>query len=132
MQLPPYSKDIKIIISGCCVFVETHVDSHIRCLVISPTKELSKQITTVFKQFAQHTDLVCEHICTNYFSDAKKKIDVAIATPLLIIHLLKKHRIHIDKYTLLFFFVQNSNQVFPPSPPLEKNAGSPTSHLTLF
>jgi len=77
--------------------LKAHKEGPIRCLVLSPTKELSAQIADVFIKVSEGTGIKCGHVDRSYFNLKKAHLDVAIASPLTIVHFLEKKTLTLER-----------------------------------
>lgn len=81
--------------------LNSHINTHLRCLVISPTKELSQQIETVFNLLAISTGLKASYFKYKISKDKKQQTDVAIVTPQTAINIIKSKEFNSYKLEIL-------------------------------
>eukprot|EP00494_Astrolonche_serrata_P031460 UN31729 len=73
--------------------LKKHSEKHVRALVVSPTRELSIQISNIFDILTKNTDLVSSYVEYKSFKVDKKKSDIIITTPLTIANMINKKKI---------------------------------------
>jgi len=81
--------------------IKANIEISLRCLIISPTKELSQQIETVFHLLAINTGLTIGYINYKVPSLKTQQVDIAIVTPQTAIKLTKIMRFNSHKLEML-------------------------------
>lgn len=81
--------------------LKTHVSTHVRSMIITPTRELSTQINIVFGDLSKGMDLRCAYVDRDYFNVKKAELDVVIGSPMTIINLTKRKKLNLDKLEYL-------------------------------
>lgn len=112
--------------------IKSNVKTNLRCIIISPTKELSQQIEIVLNLLGLNTGLTIGYINYKVPTLKKQQVDIAIVTPQTAIKLTKIMKINCQKLEMLILDeadqLLNSNWIEPIDQIITKCTNTSTNY----